>query len=194
MADLHRNLVLAFALMLSFWTEPLLSQQAPVMAQKIIPPCPCYSIRVSPMEQTVTIGDPVAIEVVLTNTVDHDIYVDQNSHHPSDLYFVDVKDTNGVRQKMTSRYSEITALLHAKESGMAQSGLFRSQDGTIHIYTYRGSGEALRIVKPNETVKDTFPLNDLYVFDKSGTYSVQLKQAVGKEEIDSNVVTIKMAD
>jgi hypothetical protein len=146
------------------------------------------------MEQTVKIGDPITVEVVLTNTVDHDIYVEQNSLHPSDLYFVDVKDTSGVRQKMKPSYSEITSLLHAKESGEPQSGFLRNEDGKITVRTYRGSNEGLLIVKPKETVKVTFPLNDLYRLDKSGTYSVQLKQAVGKEEIDSNVVTVKLAD
>ncbi len=194
MATFHRNFVLAFASLLGLWTQPLLSQQAPVMAKKTKSYCPSYSIQVSPMEHTVKIGDPIIVEVVLTNTVDRDIYVEQNSLHPSDLYFVDVKDTNGVRQKMTSSYSETTALLHAKESGVPQSGLFRGEDGKIYLRTYKGSNEGLRIVKPKETVKVTFPLNDLYRLDKSGTYSVQLKQAVGKEEIDSNVATVNVAE
>ena len=86
-------------------------------AQKVRPPCPCYSIQVSPAAQTVKVGDPIMIEVMATNAVDHEIYIYQNSRHPGDFYFVDVKDAQGARQKKTDEYSRVTNLLHSKVSG-----------------------------------------------------------------------------
>jgi hypothetical protein len=165
--------------------------QATVTPQKIIPPCPCYSLQVSPEQQTVKIGEPININVKVTNTAAHDIYVDQNSRHPEDLYFVDVKDAKGVRQKMTDRYSDITSLLHTHESRESpRPSAYRDKNGTVHITTYRGSGEPVRTVSPGSEVKSTIRLNDLYSLDKAGTYTIQLKREEGKAEIDSNVVTV----
>jgi hypothetical protein len=165
------------------------------MAQKIPSICPCYSIQVDPSEQTVRIGNPARINVEVTNTVDHDIYVEQDSRNPGALYFVDVKDSSGVRQKMTDAYSETTSLLHAKEAGLPNnSGLFIGEDGKVHLRTYRGSNEPLLIVKPGQKVSVSILLNDLYRLDKVGTYTVQIKKIEGKEEMVSNVVIVGIAN
>ncbi len=165
--------------------------QAAVAPQKVITSCPCYSLQVSPQQQTVKIGEPVNLNFKVENTADHDIYVDQNSRHPEDLYFVDVKDAKGVRQKMTDRYSDITNLLHARESRESpRPSAYRDKNGAVHITTYRGSGEPARIVKLGGQVKGTIRLNDLYSLDKSGTYTIQLRRREGKAEIGSNVVTV----
>jgi len=186
----HRNRFLTIGKSSLFF---LAIWQCIAMAQKIIPPCPCYSIQVSPGEQTARIGDPVTINVLLANTVEHEIYVPQNSRHPGDLYFVDVRDAGGVRQTMTDRYSDITNLLHAQVSGESpRPTAYRDKNGTMHIETYSGSGEPVRVVQPRGKAEDAILLNDLYRLDKVGTYTVQIKQIVGKQEIDSNVVIVKI--
>jgi hypothetical protein len=157
--------------------------------------CPCYTLRISPAEQTVRIGEPIIIHVVVTNTVDHEIYMEKNSRRPGDLYFVDVKDTHGIRQKKTDDYSRVTNLRHSKVSGeIARPTAYRDKDGIEHIDTYRGSGEPLRTVKPGDNVEDSIPVNDLYILDKAGTYTLQLKRIEGKTEIDSNTITITVTN
>jgi hypothetical protein len=165
------------------------------MAKMVLPACLCYSIQLGPVEQTVTIGDPLGIEVTVANTTDHDIQLARNSRYPEDLYFVDVRNANGIRQKMTDRYSDITNLLHYQVSGeIRRPTAYRDKNGTVHIETYGGSGEPTLIVKPGGEVKVTIPLNRLYELDEAGTYTIQIKQMAGKDEIDSNVVTVKITN
>ena len=165
------------------------------VAQKIPSTCPCYSIQVGPTEQAVKIGDPARINVEVTNTVDHDIYVQQDSRNPGSLYFVDVKDLSGARQRMTDSYADTTSILHAREAGVPEtSGLSRGEDGKIYLRRYRGSGEPIRILKPGEKASAAILLNDLYKLDKVGTYTVQIKRVEGAKEMDSNVVIIKITN
>jgi hypothetical protein len=96
---------------------------------------------------------------------------------------------------MTAHYSEITDLLHAKVAGQTEKPrLFRGEDGTVHLRTYRGSGEPLLILKSGDKAKVTVLINDLYKLDKFGSYSIQLKRMEKKEELDSNVVTVKVTN
>ena len=170
----------------------LTAQTAPKVISTM---CPCYSMQISPAAQTVKIGDPITINVKVTNTVDHEIYIQQNSRRPGDLYFVDVKNAQGVRQKKTGDYSRVTNLLHSKVSRESiRPTAYRDKDGTMHIETYGGSGEPLRTVKPGDNVKDTVLLNILYGLDEVGTYTIQLKRIEGKSEIDSNVVTVTVTN
>jgi hypothetical protein len=168
---------------------------AAAIAQKVVGPCPCYTLQVGLGTQAVKLGDRISIEVTISITVDHEIFIEQNTRDPGAVYFVDVRDTSGVRQDMTASYSQTTGLLHAKEAGLPEtSGLFRGEDGKVYLRTYRFSNEPVRIVKPGGKAKATILLNDLYRLDKVGTYTIQLKQRVGKEEIDSNIVSVAITN
>ena len=188
--SMSRRMMLSLSLLVILQTT-LIAQTA----QKYIPPCPCYSLQLGPEVQTVKVGSPISINVMVTNTVDHEVSIEQNSRHPGDVYFVDVIGSQGVRQKKTDNYSRVTNLRHSKVSGeSARPMAYRDENGTTHIETYRGSGEPLRTIKPGDHVKYTILLNDLYSLDKAGTYTVQLKRTEGTTRIDSNVVTVTVTN
>lgn len=152
-----------------------------------------FSLRISPEQQTVKIGDPVNIDVAFTNNLGHETMMVKDDY-PEERYFVEVRDDAGVRQKMTARYT-LHARMVGKQVGKdkpSHNALPRREDGTAYIEVNTGHHGPVQPVKQGAEVRETVHLKRLYLLDKAGTYHVQLEvnDPVTKATIASNVAIV----
>jgi hypothetical protein len=126
-----------------------------------------FSLSVTPLNQRVQSGTRVVLEVVITNTSDHDLVTGSMYQGGSNAsYQIDVKDGAGIRLKKRERPDDNGKGLYR--------GVFRSP------------------LKPNESVRDLVNVTAFYDMRNPDEYTIQLSRQLEKDGplVKSNVVTI----
>ena len=146
------------------------------------------SLKATPVNQTVNLGDPIRLVVSLKNESSQPISIFQDkSHDASLLYLFDVFDANGNRQCMTEIYAA-----SKKEEGVEDCP---EAVPSSKVVVTPQSGYTLQ-VEPGATVEDTTNLAHIYLFKKAGVYSVQArrKDPLNNRIVKSNRVTITVVN
>jgi hypothetical protein len=156
------------------------------------------SFRLSPLQQTVTLGTPVTIEVLEKNDSDHDIIIEYDNF-PEERYFVNVTNSEGVRPKMTEHYGTVLRVLFPQrpETPAWKDTPAHKAERARGVYIVEadtGHRSAMLTLKPGEEIRETLLLTKLYSLDAVGTYTVQLKRGAGKTEVVSNPVTVMVTN
>jgi uncharacterized protein (DUF58 family) len=128
-----------------------------------------FSLTIRLLQNVAKVGSEIRVQVVLTNTSDHEIGILKSA--PEADYIVEVRDTRGK---------------------MAPDTDFRRKQkdpASVKVST----ASPLYTLKPGESLRDEIQVERLYEMSAPGKYSIQVSRTV-PEEMGSGIVKSNMAN
>jgi hypothetical protein len=126
-----------------------------------------FSLTLRAIHGTVQLGSDITVELTTTNNLGRPLKLSKSN--PGTEYQIDVRDAKGQAVAPTALYKEL------------QNPQF----------VFRLTSQ---ILKPEESSKEEFNIDKFFVFDNTGTYSIQVQRTiprqVGSGAVKSNTVVI----
>jgi hypothetical protein len=122
-----------------------------------------FSLTIRPVHDVATAGSQIRLQVVLTNTSDHDIGILKSA--PESDYIVDVRDSRGNVAPDTD------------------FGRKQKDPATVKVSV----ATPMYSLKPGESLRDEIQIERLYKISSLGRYNIQVSRIV-PEEMGSGVV------
>lgn len=136
---------------------------------------PTFSVNISAVQDVVTVGSAVMVNIVLTNTSDHKIGLAWERTSGGRNFQVNVRNSEGESAQLVPRSWVDT-------------------NGRRHIRFGAGSAYVLYL-EPGQTKKDFFDACDYYILNRPGKYTIQLQRVddESKVVVKSNTITVTVA-
>jgi hypothetical protein len=150
-----------------------------------------FTILISTAQGTAQAGSEIRVNVLLTNTSDHPIwvYVEKGAAAELEGYSIEVRDSQG-RLQRTSRYYWS---IGRRGGSTMRVPAGSEQDYSDNHYAASGEGSGGYVnPHPGETKQAWFDVNKLYAPLAPGKYTVQVQRTdeERKAVVKSNVITL----
>lgn len=153
---------------ISFLTLALFGVAAAITAKSDKASLP-FSLMIRPLQNVAKVGSQIRVQVVLTNTSDHEIGILKSA--PEVDYLVEVRDTRGRMAPDTD------------------FGRKQKDPASVKVST----GSPLYSLKPGESLRDEIQIGRLYEMSVPDKYSIQVSRIV-PEEMGGGVVKSNMVN
>ena len=150
----------------------LLSLAGMAGAQEAQPKKPAFSLSITARQATAKAGSPVALQLTLTNTTEHDLEVGRGFINGTLLRYMDVKVLDKDGQPVAD--TDYGLGLHGRRPGPIGGGVGFSEK-----------------IKPGEAIHEEADLSKEFDLSKPGKYTVQAERmdSTIREVVKSNVIT-----